>query len=117
MKNIKYLLFILFLQIVYTASFSQIKYPRNPPGNAKAFLSSQQIILENNVAKMIFKIKQHQIHPVSFTDKVNHRTIDLLLLNWFELSMHNGKIISDKDFHFLNNPIIKTIAKNEKSAK
>lgn len=66
---------------------------------------------------MIFQIKEDQIHPVSFTDKINHRTITLLPLNWFELSMHDGTIISDKDFHFLKKPLVKLMAPNEKSAR
>jgi hypothetical protein len=117
MKNIKLLLFILFLQFVYTAAFSQIQYPGNLPGKAKASLFSKELSLENNVVKIVFQVQGNQIHPVSFTDKVNHRTIDLVPLNWFELSMQDGKIISDKDFHFQDKLTIKTIAKNEKSAR
>lgn len=117
MKYINPLLFSLFFLIICTGAFSQIKYPGNPPGKAKAFPSSKEISLENDVVKMVFQIKGNQIHPVSFTDKANHRTLNLISLNWFELTIHNGDIISDQNFHLLDKPIIKSIPLYKRSAK
>lgn len=117
MKNIKSILFILILLIVCCAAFSQMTYPGDPPGKAKASLSSKEFFLENNTIKMIFQIKENQIHPVSFTDKVNRHTINMLPLNWFELIVHDRNNISDKDFHLLDRPLIKPIIPNRKSAK
>jgi hypothetical protein len=106
-----------FLLAFNPAAFSQFQYPGNAPGKAKASLSSKEIFLENNAVKIVFQINGNQIYPVSFTDKANRHTLNLLPLNWFELSMHDGNIISDKDFKFLDKPLIKSTAPKERSAR
>ncbi|HUZ57582.1 MAG TPA: hypothetical protein VMU83_02260 [Hanamia sp.] len=110
-------IFSLLLIAVFHFAYSQINYPGNPPGKAKATKSSNEISLENNAVKMVFQIKGDHIRPLSFMDKANHHTLNLLPLNWFELNMQGGKVMSDKDFHFLNKPIIKSIAIQKRSAR
>ncbi|MEO6839020.1 MAG: hypothetical protein ABI261_08425, partial [Ginsengibacter sp.] len=112
----KYILALLFILVSHLV-FSQINYPGNPPGKAKAFLSLKEISLENSAVKIVFQIKENQIHPVSFTDKSNHHTLNLLSLNWFELTIHNGGIISNQNFHLLDKPFIKSIPLQKKSAR
>ncbi|MEO8820344.1 MAG: hypothetical protein ABI374_05865 [Ginsengibacter sp.] len=116
MKYSKLLILILFL-LVMRPCFSQITYPGSPPGKAKAFHSSREISLENNAVKMVFQIKGNQIHSVSFTDKANRHTLNLLPLSWFELTMRNGLIISDKEFHIVEKPLVKSIPLQKKSAR
>lgn len=113
MKYILSLFFILVCHIV----FSQINYPGNSPGKAKAFLSSKEFFLENNALKMVFQVKGNQIHPISFTDKANHHTLNLSPFNWFELKMRDGNLISNQNFQLLNKPLIKSIALQKKSAR
>jgi hypothetical protein len=83
MKYISPLLFSLFFLTISTGSFSQINYPGNPPGKAKASLYSKEFFLENDAIKMVFQIKGNQIHPISFIDKTNHHTLKLFPLKWF----------------------------------
>ena len=116
MKSINSLLLIVFSLAMHTG-FSQINYPGNPPGKAKAFQSSQKISFENNAVKMIFQIKGNQIHPVSFIDKTNHHTLKMLPLHWFELTLRNGKIITDTEFHISGKILVKSIPLQQKSAK
>lgn len=112
----KYILSLLLIA-AFHISYSQIYYPGNPPGKAKATNSSNEISLENNAVKMVFQIKGNHIRPLSFMDKANHHTLNLLPLNWFELNMQDGKVLSDKDFHFLNKPIIESVAVQKRGAK
>jgi hypothetical protein len=113
MKHIFFLPFIL----VSHFSFSQLKYPGNAPGKAKAFMSSQEVSLENDAVKMVFQVKGNRMHPLSFTDKANHHTLDLLPLAWFELTLRNGGEISAQNFQFLNKPTIKSTPIWKKSAR
>ena len=112
----KYKPFLLFI-VIHHICWAQINYPGNPPGKAKANHSSNEIRLENNAVKMVFQIKGDRIRPISFMDNANHHTLNLLALNWFELNMLGGKVISDKDFHLLNEPIIKSIATQKRKAR
>jgi hypothetical protein len=112
----KYILSLLFILVSHLV-FSQINYPGNPPGKANAFLSSKEISLENSTIKMIFQIKGNQIHPISFTDKANQHTLNLLSLNWFELTTRNGNIISNQNFDLLDKPTIKSIPLRKESAR
>lgn len=111
------LLFAFFLLILNPPTFSQITYPGNPPGKAKAFRSAKTISLENKVIRMDFEILGTQIHPVSFTDKINNNTLNLLSLKWFELTLKNGDIVADKDFQLLKKPLIRSVKPVKKTAR
>src|SRR5690242_14953459 len=108
-KYIASLLFAYFLLIFNPVAFSQITYPGNPPGKAKAFHSANIISLENKVIKMDFKIQGTQIHPVSFTDKINNNTLNLISLKWFELTLKNGDVVADNDFQLLKKALIRSV--------
>jgi hypothetical protein len=116
-KYIASLLFAFFLLIFNPVAFSQITYPGNPPGKAKAFHSANIISLENKVIKMDFKIQGTQIHPVSFTDKINDNTLNLISLKWFELTLKNGDVVADNDFQLLKKPLIRSVKPVKKTAR
>jgi hypothetical protein len=116
-KYIASLIFAFFFLIMNPVAFSQITYPGNPPGKAKAFHSANIISLENKVIKMDFKIQGTQIHPVSFTDKINNNTLNLLSLKWFELTLKNGDVVADNDFQLLRKPLIRSVKPVKKTAR
>ena len=117
MKLLRILFFIFFILGTVQYSFSQVTYPGKLPGKAVALHSANLFSLENNVVKIVFEIKQDQLHLVNFRDKANSNSIDLLPLKWFFLIMKDGEIISDKDFELVAQPLIKTIVPQKKSAK
>jgi hypothetical protein len=116
-KYTAFLLFAFFLLILNPPTFSQITYPGNPPGKANASHSSNTISLENKVMKMVFQFNGTQIHPVSFRDKTNNNTLNLLSLKWFELTLANGNILSDNDFQLLKKPLIRSVKPVIKTAR
>ena len=117
MKLFRILFFVFLLFNPGTDVFSQINYPGKAPGKAVANHSANIISLENQAVKMVFQLKRNQIHPKSFIDKANGDIIQLPPLNWFSLTMRDGKILSDKNFQLVAPPRIKSISLNPNSAK
>ena len=97
--------------------FSQFTYPGKLPGNAFASHSANTISLENHVIKMVFQINNNQLHPEKFIDKANSNILDLFSLNWFSLTLQDGKIITDKDFQLEKSPKITGVSLIPNSAK
>lgn len=116
MKSISFL-FSLFIFLFSGNVFCQQYYPGKSPGKAFAAISANSISLHNNVVEMDFQIKENQIHPKNFNDKINGDVMDLLPLNWFSLTLADGKIISDKDFQMEGALEIKSVVVNPTSAK
>lgn len=116
-KYVASLLFGFFFLSLVPAAFSQIKYPGNPPGKAKAYRSANTILLENQVIKMVFKIQGTRMYPLSFTDKSNNNTLNLASLKWFELTLENGNILAGNTFQLLNEPLIKPVNPGKKTGR
>ncbi|HEY5463039.1 MAG TPA: hypothetical protein VIJ95_07275 [Hanamia sp.] len=117
MKFSRALFLFLFLLNSSLIGFSQFTYPGKLPGNAVASHSANNISLENHVVKMIFQINKNQLHPAKFIDKNNGDILELLPLNWFSITMKDGRIITDKDFKLEEFPKIKRASLNPNSAK
>jgi hypothetical protein len=117
MRTIRTLFFVFCTLSPRVYAFSQIAYPGKAPGKAVVLRSANTISIENNVAKMVFQIKEKRIHPVNFIDKANGNAMNLLPIKWFSLTMQDGQIISDQNFQLAGRPLIKSIALQKKSAR
>ncbi|MEO8852932.1 MAG: hypothetical protein ABI359_04085, partial [Ginsengibacter sp.] len=98
-------------------SLCQQIYPGKAPGNAIARNTDNFILLENNIIKINFYIKKNQLHPVYFMDKLNSNKMNLASIDWFSLTLKNGKLISDKDFQLKGLPVIRPAKINPRSSK
>ncbi len=115
MRYIRTLAVILLIVPVY--SFSQAHYPGINPGKALAKIENNHITLQNHVLKMIFQIKENNLHPTRFEDKASHHVLNLLSNNWFELVTQSGEVITENDFHLAGKPVIESIHPKKESAK
>ncbi len=111
------LIFIFFILCSYIDASAQTIYPGKAPGKTIALHTANSFTLENNSIKIIFQIKNNQLHPVSFIDKSNNNSVNLVPVNWFELTMQNGNIISDKNFQLVAGPKIKSITPQKNTAR
>ncbi|MGN6265340.1 MAG: hypothetical protein ACTHM5_06680 [Ginsengibacter sp.] len=110
--------YFIFLFVIQSANvFCQINYPGKSPGEALALRSGNHISLENKVVKVLFQINKNQIHPEKFIDKENEKEMDLLLFDWFSITLKNGKIIKAHDFDLAEFPEIKSSTTKPNSAK
>ena len=116
-KSIASLLFGFFFLRLIPAGFSQVKYPGNPPGKAKAYRSANRILLENQVIKMVFETKGTRMYPLSFTDRSNNNISELRSLKWFELTLENGNIFANNAFQLLNKPLINSVNPGKKTGR
>jgi hypothetical protein len=109
--------FIFLFLMTSSHVFSQIIYLGKQPGKAVAVNSGNNLSLENSVVKIIFQVNKNQIHPVKFIDKENKKEMNLLQVDWFSISLKNGKIITDKDFILEKFPEIKSSTIKSNAAK
>jgi len=117
MKLLPAFLFIFLFLMTSINAFSQITYPGKLPGKALALHSADKFSLENNVVKIIFQVNKNQIHPEKFIDKENGKEMNLLPLDWFSITLKNGKIITSKDLDLVKFPEIKQVTLKTNSAK
>ncbi len=117
MKLFRLAIAVILFQVVAIQAFSQPTYPGTYPGKAMARRTGNSIILENKVLKIIFQTKNGQLHPVSFTDKSNHHSINLLSTSWFELTKRNGQLITNNNFQLAHLPKVSAIPLQKKSAR
>ncbi|MGN6295186.1 MAG: hypothetical protein ACTHM7_00260 [Ginsengibacter sp.] len=110
--------YFIFLFVIQSANvFCQINYPGKSPGEALALRSGNHISLENKAVKVLFQINKNQIHPEKFIDKENEKEMDLLLFDWFSITLKNGKIIKTHEFDLAEFPEIKSSPTKSNSAK
>lgn len=109
--------FSIFFSLSAHSADAQMQYPGIDPGKAKASQTPREISLENNAVKMVFEIDMDQIQLSGFNDKTNHTAINTRPSNWFELTLRDGKVISDKDFQLDGKPVVKSLITNAASAR
>jgi hypothetical protein len=92
---------------------AQIPYPDINPGPALInSIPGNQIILENNVIKIVIANDGKKLNISGFEDKRTHEQLKLVSVPLFELILQDGSVITSNDFRFVNSPVASNITED-----
>jgi hypothetical protein len=115
MRSLNWLFFLLLFGTANQNGFGQKYYPGSKPGKATVTHAGNNFTLENRVVRMVFEVKENQIHPKDFFDKANDHLMNLLPFPWFSIMMVNGEKIADTSFELKGAPVIESFYKKSNS--
>ena len=111
-------LFIITLFLLYAGVvFGQSVYPGSKVGYPVIHLIRSHILVQNNVLKAQWLIKDKTIKAQSFQNKQTGQKIEWNNTPWFSIELHNGKILTSNDFRILSEPKKKIINGNNSSVR
>ena len=92
---------------------AQISYPGVDPGKALIkVVRGNQVILENNVIRIVFGNDRKKIYINEFEDIKTHERLKLESIPLFEVVLQDSSVISSNDFRFINTPVTLDISED-----
>lgn len=114
----KKILFVLILSGFYTpVMVGQILYPGKPTGNPMIKLSQSRILVQNNVLKAQWVIKDKKIQAQFFQNKETGKQVNWDNTPWFSIQLYNGDMLTSNDFHIIDVPVVRKIKGDSSSIK
>ena len=105
----KLVAFFTVISIVYNPLVARIQYPGINPGKAMIKTRGKNIMLGNDVVRMVFKTGKKGIEIREFIDKESK--VNLITGNnqVFEITLSTNHTVSSDDFIMINSPVIEVI--------
>lgn len=111
-------LLIITLFLLYAGTiFGQSVYPGSKVGYPVIRLIRSHILVQNNVLKAQWLIKNKKIQAQSFQNKETGQKIGWNDTPWFSIELHNGKVLTSNDFRILSEPKKEIINGNTSSVR